>query len=545
MAKKFTKKPEAPTTRPPIADRKLQLMLAILLQNKDAYTNVCDVLDPPVLAEKDPGYGLAWAMAIRYFKANEELPGKEFLLAEIEAAMEANPEQLNDFDLDNLNQFIDFAYDPTSFQKPITDAGYAKWAREIAKLFLEERLALSIRTAVHDGGRNVPCNLPQLLTTYHAKSEQLASMHLDEARLSFQDGWESEISLATWTTGVPFLNRYMEGQVDPEVYGLMGPFGSCKSTLGYMLHVEAAKYFYAHDRHPDLVPRVAVIVSFEDQLKVIQARTLGYLAQIERRSIENMRGSLKNLSQPGNLLPYERQLFAADIASGQHVRSEYERATDAVRLLNAHTLFIDLTGNDPNRRGQGTGGIEEIARIIAKACHARKVRPGHVVIDYVNAMARRQLSAPDSPYGLDDMRHIINATPLAAKNAIATQFHSPVWLIQQLSGEANSFSPTTLADYTHAAEARSFAENLDFCFSVSKPSIDNVALFGCTKQRRQPRRENSIIVIEGHMNRVQANNGLWVLDAGQRQFVRSEDAGRIVNTSALPSPAQAVNHVNI
>ncbi len=545
MVKKTTKKPPVPTTRAPVSDRKIQLMLLILIRCKEAYLSAVDVLDPETLAAKDPGYALAWAMAIKFFKANQELPGKEFLLAEIESAIEANPTQLNDFDQDNLGQFIDFAFDPTGLDKPVDHPDYVKWSLDIARLFLEERLAVKVKMAMQDGGNNLPVNLPQILSDFRGKSEQLASMHLDEHSASFPDNWDADISLALWSTGVPFLNRYMEGQVDPEVYGLMGPFGSCKSTLGYMLHVESAKYFYAYDQNEDL-PRVAVVVSYEDQMKVIQARTLGYLAQIERRSIEHMRGSLKNLSQPGNLLPYERNLFSEDLRTGQHIRSEYERAIDGVVLLNKHTLFIDLTGNDPKRRGQGMGGIDEIARIIAKACHARKVRPGHVVIDYVGAMAKRQISAPDSPYSNDDLRHLINGAALHAKNAIATQFGVPVWLIHQLSGDANSFSPTTLADHTHAAEAKSFAENLDFCYSVSKPSIDNVALFGCTKQRRQPRRENSIIVIEGNMNRVLANNGLWVLDAGQRQFVRSEDAGRIVNTAIVTATqAEVTNYANV
>ena len=540
MAKKKFKKDVPPLVRAPVADRSVQLMLAVLLRNRDALDSVSDTLNAAALAEKNPGYGVAWAILLNYVQKHDALPEKEFLLAEIENQLTLNPSQLNEIDQEDLGHFIEFAYDPTSFKRDLSDPEYVTFARKIAQRVLEEQLAADLKSQMHDGSRNLVEDLPTLLVNFHIKSERLASLQFNETQESFPTGWDQDIALNLWGTGIPFINRYMEGQVDPEVYGLMGPYGSCKSTLGYMLHDEAAKYFFAHDGDGD-GRRVAVVVSFEDQLKVMRARTLGYMAQIERRSIENMRGSIDNLAKPGTVLPYERVLFSEELRSGQYVRSEYERAVDAIKVLNRNAVFIDLTGNDLQRRGQGMGGLEEIARIAWKICQAKKVKPGHFVIDYVGAMAKRMLTAPDSQYSNDDLRHLIGGAPLLSKNVIATRFGVPVWLLHQLSGEANSFSPTTLADHTHSAEARNFAENLDFCYSVSKPSIDNVALFGCTKQRRQPRRDNSIILIEGGMNRVTANNGLWVLDAGQRQFIRSEDAGRIYNSAMPPQSAAMTN----
>ncbi len=190
-------------------------------------------------------------------------------------------------------------------------------------------------------------------------------------------------------------------------------------------------------------------------------------------------------------------------------------------MLNDHAIFIDLTGFDKNLRGAGSGGVEEIARIIGKELRRRKGKAVCIVVDYVGAMAKRVLAATNKDESA--IRHIVSGAPLKMKNLLAEQFRCPVWALHQLNGEANAKIPGARIHHTDAAEARSYAENLDFAFVIGTPTLDGLCQLACTKHRRTAGMEPVIVRIVGTMNRVDATGKQYTID-GNHQIVEKKYA---------------------
>ena len=173
-----------------------------------------------------------------------------------------------------------------------------------------------------------------------------------------------------------------------------------------------------------------------------------------------------------------------------------------MKLFNKRLIALDLTGADKQRPGQGYGYIPEIARLIKaelrkRGPHAKAIQ---VVIDYVGAMAKQHMAAENIDLG--QLRHYIGNAPILSRNMLANEFDCPVWLIHQLSAQANKKGSGATFDYTDAAECGSFAENLDFCLVIGKPTLAGLCQLANTKHRRTGGTSAKIVQIKGHLNKV-------------------------------------------
>lgn len=87
-------------------------------------------------------------------------------------------------------------------------------------------------------------------------------------------------------------------------------------------------------------------------------------------------------------------------------------------------------------------------------------------------------------------------------------------------------------------------ENLDFNFSISKPQEDRLAMFGCTRMRRQPKRDNTIIKIEGEYNRVISGSELFRVNTQTHRIVpKSEYDALPVNSKAKKKKPTVNTHL--
>ena len=533
------KEPEQNRRRPLLDQRQKELMMAMLLRSPQAFAALRSHLKPEHFGNYEQGYALVWTITLKLYEKYGVLPDKPLLLAEIENACNEAPGTLNETEADAVGTFLDWAYEPANFKVPLdTDKPLGEWAVEVAKRFLLERVALQAK-ALTVNQDTAPADLNAAATAILNQAAVINSISSNASTEPFPEDWDQDIAVNVFPTGIDFIDQFMGGgHANGEVYGIMGPYGSCKTTLANMLAAKAVAYFAKQHAADSSQPRkVVVLVSYEDRLRTMRQRVLGYAARIKRSVMEALKDRHKDLSRAGGLREYEKRLFRAELAQKLRVPGEFERAAGVVQNMNNHAIFLDMTGFTV--KGIGGGYFNEISAMVSAELQRRgNAVCGLVIADYVGAAAKRHV---DITEGLsnDDLRHLIGGAPLKAKSTLADKFDCPVCLLHQLSAEANSFSEAKLADYTNSAEAKNFAENLDFCFIIGRLTKDNVGLFGCTKHRRTAGKDHTLIQVQGDMYQVVCVDGTYCIDTSQRKIMRLEEYQKIGTPQEAPAAGKA------
>jgi hypothetical protein len=403
---------------------------------------------------------------------------------------------------------------------------------------LDERIAEQAKELVQSVD-TVPVDMPMALTKLLQSAEQVSSLDVTVEEDLFPEDWTQQQKLDMTRTGVAYLDSFLGGgHVRGEIYGILGPYGSCKTTIAAMLIAEAAKIaarIMARDTD-DPIP-LAFLVSYEERTASLRSRLLGYAAQIHRRSIENLKPDMSNLSRRKSMRDYERRIFREELQAGTKVMGELGRARRAVEYLNQFVIPLDMTGFG-NSRGRGAGYTSEIAKMISAALRKRKkqwgrnVCCGPVVIDYVGAMTKRYMAANEIP--TSEMRHYISGAVLKAKSDICDVYNAYVWMMHQLSGEANARGTVARQDHTDAAEAKNFAENLDFAFCMGRPNGDNMLTMSNTKHRRRPPQEDMVLQIDGNLYQAVSTDGRYVIDHRRKKIVAADELSRLPGNPHLP-----------
>jgi hypothetical protein len=136
---------------------------------------------------------------------------------------------------------------------------------------------------------------------------------------------------------------------------------------------------------------------------------------------------------------------------------------------------------------------------------ARDVDIAGVVIDYVGIAvkeyvghARHRLSSEISQFIHECRRQI------------ADRWNCPVWLIHQLSGEANLRRPGAVQHHRDAADCKTFGDSLDACFVLGqRDHTSGEFLLQCTKSSIQPP-EPAILRFDPHFATLRQTEDLRV-----------------------------------
>lgn len=532
------KKPEAKRqTR--LDQRSKQLMFAVLLRNESVFKQVQELLTDQ-FESHDVVYRVVWETVVEYFNKLEHLPQYELLAAEIEERLKSDPALLSGVEIEQMNEFLTFAYDPSTFSLPVeTDETIAKWTLSKVRQFIVEHALVEMHQNLITED-SIPLHVPDVLSKLITRVQNVDSIGSTHNSTAFPDDWETDIALDIRPTNLTFLDHYINGgHVPGELYGVLGPFGSCKSTIAYALSVEQATAAYNRftNTHPGSKRRVAFIVSYEDRIKMMRQRSMGYAARISRQVMEGMK-SYADLSTTGSLRDYELREYrdAIRTAGLENTPGERERVQQQKEILNNHLCLLDLTGFD--RKGVGGGSIREIAGLINSELRRRDAECACVVIDYMGAMVRRFIAMNDGE--VDNIRHYMAASIIDAKSLLADEFNTPVWLLHQLNGDANSWLGAKIADHTSASEIKSYAENLDFCFSISRIQANNLAVIGCTKHRRAGGQEKKVIHVKGELYRVDDASATYRVNPDTNTIENPHDRARITDTDELRVNPDAV-----
>lgn len=519
----MAKQPKDPLAHRPVTDpEERRAMVAHLVRSEPLFLEVRGILTPDMLRPVEPALAAVYQVVCSYHDEHGELPPADVLRVELAKLAGDSVRVLDDDQAEEVDDFLAYAFEEAG--DPASPA-VARWAVNKVKQFLEERLAARAREAVA-GRDTVAGDLPGLLAELTAQAETIAGLSHSGPGLApvLPDGWDRRPVSRRRPTGLPFDHFTEGGEAEEEVVGLLAPFGSCKTLLAVSGTYEAAKWAYEQTLRPDWDGRrgLAFYVSFEEGLEGFQDRIVSYSAQVARESLRERAdlGSLSTQADPKTYQGYERKLFAKALAARGRFPGERERVAAVLPVVNGHVALIDMLAP-----GKGGGYVEEIRREVEAVCRRANGYPVRVWIDYAGAAAVRYIHAGNASH--DHLRHLLKEMPLMLKTRLAKPYKCTVYVNHQLAGDVQDRAPGVALHHKDSAEAKSFAENLDFCFCVGNTTLEGLALLNCSKHRSAAAKPPIVIRVDGSLSRVEDTGGAYVVDPALRQIVPAAEVARV------------------
>lgn len=499
----------------PLTDRQKELMLTVLLRDQDCFDAARMQLRPEHFAEDDRRLALIWNTACEFHDTYQMLPDKEQLTAEVEQRLGLVDDVFDDRELTAIDEFIEDCYGiPQETISP-------KYGLAMTKRFIVDAMAADFAQETAEWGGTRPLDFGKLLSRQQELLMQVETLE-SKTEQAFPENWTPK-ALHKTTTGLPFWDHFMNGgQAGGEVYGLLGPFGSCKTTLITQTAVAQCRYLNGLwlENGRQGMPKQIYLATYEESCEEIRMRVLGCAAQILRNRLEELENW--EALESNEMLGYERTFFANALQQGLAIPTEYRRAQLAMRWINRSLVILDMSGD-----GKGTGLADELAATI-RADQKKKGNPGvhSVFVDYAGAAVERFLDSRD----LDrkEMRARLKTFPMHCKQKIAVPHNASVWIAHQLSGAANAKGTSQAQHHTDAAETKSFAENLVFCFTVgTKDQTTSNCVLAKTKARRAGGSPHRVIRVAGELWRVEDVDHLYAIDPATNRIVSRSELNRV------------------
>ena len=347
-----------------------------------------------------------------------------------------------------------------------------------------------------------PISLLSFLSERAEKAATVSTMATTAIDEPFAEGWDASATVGDRiSTGVSFFDHLLDGgQVVGETYGLLGPYGGGKSTMGRMLSVRAAERSYVDWEAGGCVgtPARAYHFNYEDRIEQVRSRALSYLSGIPVKTIEAAMQT-RNYREFGDT--------PQTGGSGRTTQQSFDRA---LTVLNACWRPVDMTGSDKRNPGRGSGLVDEAAMIIRSDIERVGCKVSIVVVDYVLAAINTHLGAAGKDFS--ELRHYVNRWPLNMQRKIGGPFECPVWSLHQLSTAANAARAGFMPKATDASEGRAFAENCDFCFVITTANRSGNAAIAAPKHRRTGDLGPVVVQLRGDNARVDDMSEHWTLD---------------------------------
>jgi hypothetical protein len=527
---------EAPQSRPPLPDSSRDFLFAYLLTHPAMFGRAMLRVTDECFSDGERGLRLVWNLARQHYSEHGELPGKDLLLADINAELELDPEALTDDDISQCDDLIGAAF------ALVDQPSYARTASIWLRHFLEDRLMQQARNALLLP--HTPTEVSSMFTGLANKAAELRAVSENNIPVPFEEGWDEVDAVTTTTsTGLSIFDSFMGGgDARGETYGLLAPFGGGKTTISTMITCEKALAAYVEWERNGCVGVCgrAYHFAYEDKLQEVRMRALCYLSRIPLTRLTEIVGAraYDRFSTIGRYEEYERIEYRDSLVAGIQPSGERERYAYAIQVLNRCWRCIYMGGTLENPL-QGTKLVDEVAAIVAQdLAYHPDVRVDVVLTDYVLAAVRRYLQATGKDF--NQLRHYLVLWPNDMRHKIATPFNCPTWSMQQLSGEANKMKPGQVMSSLDAGEAKGFPENCNFCFAIGKMNRDQMATFTCDKHRRQGMADPIVVWLDGEHAIMRDMRRTFTIDARTRTILSNDDARRLGgrNDEAERTPAR-------
>lgn len=554
------KRKQPSLTGPPDAQLKItpdqiERMLLSICRFSNLFVIAKNQLTPELFSRTERIYGMLWQAALTVEK---ELQGDFFLKPEKAMLYVYNhlePRFSNDTEMPVTlkNMLLDMQ---TGLVSRIFEADISKLESSLAhgllKRFLRERAVQQpLFNKLMAAQGSLLNDLPDILQEAQKLDIAFNASDSDPVESCAPEGWEPA-KLGKFPTNVEFIDRFLRGGHAPcEVYGVLGAFASGKTSLAVQIVAQCAlgQQQYADDLNKEAVnkdevhyPKECYIFPYEATGDEVRMRMWSSVCTIKHEALEDFQWD--KLSTSDKLKDYELEYYDNRKKAGMKdkILGERERLEHMLPLLRRNIWVIDMTGTADNNTKRGTGYVKEIRQIIEADLHrkeqksGRKHEVGVIVIDYAGLAARRYMTEHD--ISDDELRHYISRFGYECKRELAVPLNCPVWVFHQLTGEANKRTSAVQQHYTDAAESKSFAENLAFCFALgTKDEEHNTLLFSCSKARRAKIGNPPTLVMEGEFFRL-AESKNFFYDLKTRGFMKKSNMADLDVEKATPNSSK-------
>lgn len=501
--------------RPALTRRERETMLTILVRRLRAFDAARDSLTADSFTENDAILQIIWGEVCDYYDEHGQLPNRLSLLTVVRSHIDQDILDLEDDDRGRLLKMIDRIYD---WKLRDLDASLGV---KLAKQFLEDRLSDKVKEAADSD--DTP-DIEALLSSYQEDFSRIDVLATTNSEVTaYPVDWEPG-PLQKKRTNLVYLDYYMNGGHAPgEIYCIMGPWGSCKTTMGIQLSIEAATSCRMEWEQRNRQGKIGLsyFFTYEEPLDPnIRIRGLSYAARINRTHLENIAGWHK-LSRWPKLHDYEKHFYPEAQKRGIQLPGEYDRFLAARKWLNTNWVPVDMSGADPEHQLRGTGLHKEMANYIHNDLRRRgkNYYVACVVLDHARAMVDRHIE--DMKIDVAEFRHILGRLPGNLRKSIAYPFKCPVWMLHQLNADENARAAGKATKQTGASEARNIPEKCDFTFNIGKQTTEGLCVLSCQKSRRNKLQSDIIIRVDGALSRVLGADD-HTIDPTQGIVLRSE-----------------------
>jgi hypothetical protein len=539
MAKPGGSRPSRPVVESRLTDEKIEWMFAHVCRLPDIGSLAFGSLQANCFnAGTEAHYRLFWKVASDVYRDQgpQVFETLDYLCAfmevELQSRIRDNPGSIN---RDQQRKLLSRSDDRPGLLRWIFEIVKLselniQWGKDLLTAFRVERevndALLSIASA---SSGKVITNLPETLRELSEQHIAITSRAGDRAESGAPPGWTPP-RMNKVPTNVGFLDVFLKGgHASAEVYGVLGAYGSGKTSLAVQIAYQGAmRELVKAERDPEYHPKDWFFFSYEATADEIRVRLWAQACTIDHHKLEEYDREALTTADNGvdSLDDYERQYFDRDIRQGV-VLGERERLDRTIGQLNINFWVHDMVSSENPKKGSGY--VDEIASLIQTDISEWSRRDGWqhevggVVVDYAGACAKRHMD--ERGIQTSETRHYIGGMGAVIKRKVAVAFHCPVWLFHQLSAQSNKRAMTAEAHHADAAEARNFAENLVFCFQLGTKDPKTSTLYlSCTKARRGAVGKSPLLELEGLFYRFREAKGFVVNTYGE---VISEREGAI------------------
>ena len=293
-------------------------------------------------------------------------------------------------------------------------------------------------------------------------------------------------------THTPFLDRVVgDGLNNQGVYGILGPTGVGKTHLAMMITVNSATM---GDPFSEPMPSSKrwVLFDVESPGQTSWIRAMSHAAKIKRDSFTT--GLRDNIV--GRPTWYENERDDIPTVNCEKV-SERTRSDVVAQHLNSVFCLCSrdhlIAETEKYHNSAASGGFDDTRSSINLTSWIDKLLCGNskdgqlggIVIDSVSHLCQLAESSKKQKSWLEQFVGV-------ECRKWSKQFRCPVWVVNQLSGEACSYSTTTVQLPRDSARHKDFINDVDACLVLGTrcPNSDVFSIYSC-----RPREDKTLIPV--------------------------------------------------